>query len=121
MAPQLPDDRFATGSEKRVTQGAFLGREQRQDKYGFVHISTGDILRENVKKGTELGKKAPRGTFGAVDRLMQDDVKEKGCLLDGFPRAPDQAQAMVDAGLEVEKFLVIKARSAVDGLATEDG
>ena len=29
-----------------------------QDKYGFVHISTGDILRENVKKGTELGKKA---------------------------------------------------------------
>ena len=42
------------------------------------------------------------------DRLLQDDVKEKGCLLDGFPRAPDQAQAMVDAGLDVEKFLVIK-------------
>ena len=28
------------------------------------------------------------------DRLTQDDVKEKGCLLDGFPRAPDQAQAI---------------------------
>eukprot|EP00435_Cladocopium_sp_Y103_P006401 s5384_g2.t1 len=94
--------------------------EKIKDKYGFVHISTGDILRENVKKGTELGKKA-KGFMdsGALvpselivdlvkDRLMQDDVKEKGCLLDGFPRAPDQAQAMVDAGLDVEKFLVIK-------------
>merc|ERR1712039_974657 len=42
------------------------------------------------------------------DRLAQADVQEKGCLLDGFPRAPDQAQAMVDAGLEVEKFLLIE-------------
>ncbi|CAL1165718.1 unnamed protein product [Cladocopium goreaui] len=101
--------------------------EKIKDKYGFVHISTGDILRENVKKGTELGKKAKgfmdSGAPGAKvvtlvpselivdlvkDRLLQDDVKEKGCLLDGFPRAPDQAQAMVDAGLDVEKFLVIK-------------
>eukprot|EP00971_Amphidinium_carterae_P095039 1880396-Amphidinium_carterae.1 len=29
-----------------------------QEKYGYVHISTGDILRDNVKQGTELGKKA---------------------------------------------------------------
>eukprot|EP00439_Symbiodinium_sp_Y106_P081630 s279_g20.t1 len=90
------------------------------DKYGFVHISTGDILRDNVKKETELGKKA-KGYMdsGALvpselivdlvkDRLMQEDVKDKGCLLDGFPRAPDQAEAMVDAGLDVQKFLVIK-------------
>merc|ERR1711972_571765 len=42
------------------------------------------------------------------DRLTQDDVKEKGCLLDGFPRAPDQAEAMVDAGLKVQRFLLIK-------------
>mmetsp|Transcript_42332 Transcript_42332/g.78865 ORF Transcript_42332/g.78865 Transcript_42332/m.78865 type:complete len:280 (-) Transcript_42332:137-976(-) len=94
--------------------------EKIKDKYGFVHISTGDILRENVKKETELGMKA-KGFMdsGALvpselivdlvkDRLTQDDVKEKGCLLDGFPRAPDQAQAMVDAGLDVQKFLVIK-------------
>jgi len=94
--------------------------EKIKDKYGFVHISTGDILRDNVKKETELGKKA-KGYMdsGALvpselivdlvkDRLMQEDVKEKGCLLDGFPRAPDQAEAMVDAGLDVQKFLVIK-------------
>jgi len=91
-----------------------------KDKFGYVHISTGDILRENVKNGTELGKKAKEYMDSGKlvpselivdlvkDRLAKDDVKEKGCLLDGFPRAPDQAQAMVDAGLKVQKFLLIK-------------
>mmetsp|Transcript_34016 Transcript_34016/g.87218 ORF Transcript_34016/g.87218 Transcript_34016/m.87218 type:complete len:307 (+) Transcript_34016:59-979(+) len=94
--------------------------EKIKAKYGYVHISTGDILRENVKAGTELGKKA-KGFMdsGALvpselivdlvkDRLEQPDVKEKGCLLDGFPRAPDQAQAMVDAGLKVQRMLLIE-------------
>lgn len=88
--------------------------------YGYVHISTGDILRENVKAKTDLGMKAKAYMdSGALvpselivdlvkDRLAQDDIKEKGCLLDGFPRAPEQAQAMVDAGLKVQKFLLIK-------------
>eukprot|EP00933_Yihiella_yeosuensis_P004901 TRINITY_DN109308_c0_g1_i1.p1 TRINITY_DN109308_c0_g1~~TRINITY_DN109308_c0_g1_i1.p1 ORF type:complete len:321 (-),score=92.63 TRINITY_DN109308_c0_g1_i1:149-1111(-) len=94
--------------------------EKIKEKYGFVHISTGDILRENVKAGTELGLKA-KGYMESgklvpselivdlvKDRLAKDDVKEKGCLLDGFPRAPDQAQAMVDAGIAVQKFLLIQ-------------
>mmetsp|Transcript_49127 Transcript_49127/g.113847 ORF Transcript_49127/g.113847 Transcript_49127/m.113847 type:complete len:221 (-) Transcript_49127:123-785(-) len=91
-----------------------------KDEYGFVHISTGDILRENVKQGTELGKKAKeymdKGALVPSDlivdlvknRLSQDDVKRKGCLLDGFPRAPDQAEAMQAAGLKVQLFLLIK-------------
>mmetsp|Transcript_39437 Transcript_39437/g.109696 ORF Transcript_39437/g.109696 Transcript_39437/m.109696 type:complete len:331 (-) Transcript_39437:65-1057(-) len=94
--------------------------EKIKQKYGYVHISTGDILRENVKNGTELGVEAKKYMdAGALvpselivdlvkDRLMKDDVKEKGCLLDGFPRAPDQAQAMTDAGLKVQRFLLIK-------------
>jgi len=94
--------------------------ERIKTKYGLVHISTGDILRENVKNGTELGVKAKEYMdSGALvpselivdlvkDRLVQDDIKQNGCLLDGFPRAPDQAQAMVDAGLKVDKFLVIE-------------
>merc|ERR1712039_208397 len=80
----------------------------------------GDILRANVKEGTELGLKAKEFMDkGALvpselivdlvkDRLQQPDIKEKGCLLDGFPRAPDQAQAMVDAGIQVQRFLLIK-------------
>jgi len=94
--------------------------EKIKEKYGFVHISTGDILRANVKEGTELGKKAEEYmTSGKLvpselivdlvkDRLGKDDIKEQGCLLDGFPRAEDQAQAMKDAGIPVDKFIVIK-------------
>jgi len=94
--------------------------EKIKERFGYVHISTGDILRANVKKGTELGKKAEGYmTAGKLvptelvvdlvkDRLQQDDVYENGCLLDGFPRAPDQAEAMVDAGLQVDKFILIE-------------
>jgi len=94
--------------------------ENIKDKYGLVHISTGDILRENVKNGTDLGLKAKEFMDSGklvpseliVDlvkaRLEEDDVKAKGCLLDGFPRAPDQAQAMSDAGLKVDQFVLIE-------------
>ncbi|CAE8713335.1 unnamed protein product [Polarella glacialis] len=94
--------------------------EKIKEKYGYVHISTGDILRENVKNGTALGIKAKAFMdSGALvpsdlivdlvkDRLTKDDVKEKGCLLDGFPRAPDQALALVEAGINIQRFLLIK-------------
>lgn len=90
-----------------------------KEKFGYVHISTGDILRENVKKGTDLGKKAkdfmdkgalvPSELIGDLvkDRLEQADIKEKGCLLDGYPRAPDQAELMKTAGIRVRKFLLV--------------
>eukprot|EP00929_Paragymnodinium_shiwhaense_P025726 TRINITY_DN15499_c0_g1_i2.p1 TRINITY_DN15499_c0_g1~~TRINITY_DN15499_c0_g1_i2.p1 ORF type:complete len:322 (-),score=107.23 TRINITY_DN15499_c0_g1_i2:152-1117(-) len=94
--------------------------EKIKEKYGFVHISTGDILRANVKSGTELGLKAKEFMDAGKlvpselivdlvkDRLAGDDIAAKGCLLDGFPRAEDQAQAMVDAGIPVNKFIIIK-------------
>lgn len=94
--------------------------EKIKEKYGYVHISTGDILRANVKEGTELGVKAKEFMDAGKlvpselivdlvkDRLKGDDIAAKGCLLDGFPRAQDQAQAMVDAGIAVDKFIVIK-------------
>ena len=63
------------------------------EKYGIPHISTGDIFRENIKNGTELGKKA-KGYMDAgelvpdeltcdlvVDRIHQDDAKN-GYVLD---------------------------------------
>ena len=77
-------------------------------KYHVPHISTGDIFRENIKAGTELGKKA-KGYMDAgnlvpdelvcdlvVDRLKQDDCK-KGYILDGFPRTIPQAEALTEA------------------------
>lgn len=74
-------------------------------KYPIAHISTGDILRENVKRGTELGKKAKQfmdaGKLVTDDlildmmksRLKEDDAS-KGFLLDGFPRTMAQAQGL---------------------------
>ena len=75
------------------------------EKYHIPHISTGDIFRENIKNGTELGKKAQeymnRGELVpddlvieiATTRLLEDDCKN-GFLLDGFPRTVYQAEKL---------------------------
>ena len=73
-------------------------------QYDIPHISTGDMLRENVRNHTKLGEEAksymdagklvPDDVINAMveDRLKQQDC-EKGYLLDGFPRTLVQAQA----------------------------
>ena len=77
-------------------------------KYKIPHISTGDIFRENIKNGTELGKKAKsymdQGNLVpdeltcdlVMDRINQDDCKN-GFVLDGFPRTMPQAEALTKA------------------------
>ena len=74
-------------------------------KYSIPHISTGDIFRENIKKGTDLGKQVeaymnkgllvPDELVVSIvkDRLTKEDCKE-GFLLDGFPRTVNQAEAL---------------------------
>ena len=71
-----------------------------------IHVSSGDLFRENIKSETELGIKAkeyisqgqlvPDELVIAMvrDRLSQPDVQEKGFILDGFPRTFPQAQAL---------------------------
>ncbi len=91
--------------------GAGKGTQAKKiaNKYGVPHVSTGDILRANVKGGTELGSKA-KGFMDQgllvpddlvvdmlIDRLGQDDAS-KGYVLDGFPRTIPQAEAL-DAAL----------------------
>jgi adenylate kinase len=73
------------------------------EHYGIPHISTGDILRSNVARGTELGKKAKavmeRGELVSADlvngmvadRIAQPDC-DRGFVLDGFPRTVAQAE-----------------------------
>ena len=75
------------------------------ERYGLVHISTGDIFRANIKNGTEIGLLAksytdkgelvPDEVTCAIvkDRLTWEDCK-KGYLLDGFPRNLFQAEAL---------------------------
>jgi adenylate kinase len=75
------------------------------ENLNLVHISSGDIFRENLGKQTELGKQAqgyinrgelvPDGlTINMIrDRLQKPDC-ENGAILDGFPRTPAQAEAL---------------------------
>mgnify|MGYP004444447531 FL=1 len=81
-------------------------------EYGVTHISTGDMLRENVKNNTELGMKAkeymnagklvPDELINAMvkDRLMQPDCKN-GYLMDGFPRTLGQAKVFDEITAEI--------------------
>lgn len=79
-----------------------------EESLQLVHISSGDLLRENIGKGTELGQVA-QGYVGKgelvpdhlivamiLDRLQLPDA-EHGVLLDGFPRTTPQAEALDDA------------------------
>lgn len=85
------------------TQSKRLGDELR-----LVHISSGDLLRDNIQRETPLGKIAneymnkgqlvPDGLIidMIIDRLAEPDI-EQGVLLDGFPRTLPQAAALDDA------------------------
>lgn len=77
------------------------------EKYDLVHVSSGDLFRENLKNETELGKLAQ--TFMKRGELVPDDVTiamvrdrltrpdcRNGALLDGFPRTPAQAEALAE-------------------------
>lgn len=92
------------------------------EKYKIPHISTGDIFRENIKQGTELGKKDQeymnKGELVpdslvveiATDRLTKDDCKN-GFLLDGFPRTVYQAEKLDEflagRGSKIDKVIDI--------------
>ncbi len=83
------------------------------EKYDIPQISTGDMLRAAVKAGTALGKQVEEimQTGGLVsdeliislvkERISQDDCSN-GCLFDGFPRTIPQAEAMIEAGVEID-------------------
>jgi len=93
------------------------------EKTGLVHITTGELFREAIRKETALGKQAKpyydRGdlvpdaiTIGMLlERLAEKDCA-RGCLLDGFPRTLDQATALDEAlagqGQAIDKVLCIQ-------------
>ncbi len=76
----------------------------------MAHVESGGIFRENIKGGTELGKQAK--AYIDKGELVPDSItipmvidrlgRETGWILDGFPRTPDQARALIE-GLEKER------------------
>lgn len=88
------------------------------ERFGIPQISTGDMLRAAVKAGTPLGLQAK--DIMSAGGLVSDDliialVKEriasndcaKGFLFDGFPRTIPQAEALLDAGIEIDHVIEI--------------
>ena len=109
---------FGPPGAGKGTQAAILA-----EKTGVVHITTGELFREAIRKETELGRQAKpyydRGdlvpdalTIGMLlERLAEEDAVH-GCLLDGFPRTLEQATALDDAlsgqGQAIDKVLCIQ-------------
>ena len=96
-------------------------------EHGYLHLSTGDILREEVARGTELGKKAK--AYMDAGELVPDElilamVKERvaekdGVLFDGFPRTLAQARGLEEFAtvdmvvfLELDRDTVVRRLSA---------
>jgi adenylate kinase len=104
------------------------------ERMGLVHVSSGDIFRENLKQQTELGKMAQ----GYMNRgeLVPDDVTiamirerlsradcAKGALLDGFPRTPAQADALtkmlatLDSQVNCVPYISVPAEVLIERLS----
>jgi len=95
------------------TQATFI-----KEKFGIPQISTGDMLRAAVKAGTPLGVEAKKimDAGGLVSdsiiiNLVKERIKEADCangfLFDGFPRTIPQADAMKEAGVQIDYVVEI--------------
>lgn len=95
------------------TQANFI-----KEKYNIPQISTGDMLRAAIKAGTDMGMAAKKVMdagglvsddimIGLVKDRLQDADCANGYLFDGFPRTIAQADAMKDAGINVDYVLEI--------------
>ena len=93
------------------------------DQYGIPQVSTGDMLREAVKSGSELGNRVKSVmdsgelvTDEIIIELVQERISQPDCvrgfLFDGFPRTIPQAQALVDAGVEIDGVVEIQVPDA---------
>ena len=104
------------------------------EKLGLVHVSTGDLFRENLSQETELGKLA--SSFMVKGELVPDDVtiamvQERlsrpdcamGAVMDGFPRTPAQAEAFetllaeIDGKVDVVPFISVPNEVLVERLS----
>jgi len=129
MAPSARG--FATkGPLKLIISGAPASGKGTQcelivEKYKVTHLSTGDMLRDQVKQGTALGKKANEFmstgklvpdelmTTMVNERLQASDCKTNGWMLDGFPRTRAQADSLQKAKIIPDKFILLEVPDAV--------
>ena len=89
------------------------------EKYGVVHLSTGEMLRAAVAAETEVGLQAKELMESGqlvpdeviikivTERLAEPDCEAKGWMLDGFPRTRGQADALAAAGITADAFVLL--------------
>src|SRR6185295_13976482 len=102
-------------------------------KYGWKHLSTGDLLRKEMKEGTPLGKEAKslieKGqlvpdevVIGMISSALDSNPKAKGFLFDGFPRTVAQAEALDKllnfrkTGIDTVLFLMVNEEELIKRL-----
>ena len=108
---------FGPPGSGKGTQAALL-----HDRFNLVHLSTGEILRHEVARGSELGREVARIMQAGqlvpddlVDRVVQEHLRqvEGDVLLDGFPRTVEQAKALdemlADADRRVDFVIALEA------------
>lgn len=89
------------------------------EKLGIPAISTGNIIREALKNGTEMGKKAKSYmesgalvpddiVIGIIQERLRDEDCKNGFILDGFPRTPPQAEALDQMGVVIDRVIDIE-------------
>ena len=99
------------------------------EKYGFDHISTGDILRAEIRQESELGKAAKSYMdagqlvpdsliIDMIEKVLRERKPKKGIILDGFPRTVAQAEALdaLFAKLDTQVHAVLDLQVAEDEL-----
>ena len=93
-----------------------------KERYGIEHVSTGEIIRSEIKQGTELGRSmehyistgqlAPdEVVIGMITNYVNEHRESAGCIFDGFPRTTAQAEAfdriLAQNGLHVDIMIDI--------------
>ncbi|WP_298063543.1 adenylate kinase [uncultured Rikenella sp.] len=97
--------------------------EKLQKKYGILHLSTGEVIRDEMSRGTELGKQAARQmeggklasdelVLGIIEKYIEEHKSAPGVIFDGFPRTLPQAEAF-------DKMLAQKGTGVTIMLALE--
>ena len=121
---------FGPAGSGKGTQAQFLKKQ-----LGVEHIATGEMLREERARGTELGQTV--GTYLAAGRLVPDEVivamirhrleapqADAGFVLDGFPRTVSQAKALrdvlgnLDRPLDLAMVLEVPTEELIQRLST---
>ncbi len=109
---------FGKPGAGKGTQAAFL-----KEKYGLVHISTGDLFRYNIQNGTDLGNLAKsymdngdlvpdQVTIDMLEAEVDRNPDAKGFIFDGFPRTESQAETL-------DRFLATKGMDITATVALE--